>query len=56
MVDDWQVAEYLHAFIEGTVTKPSYGNLDWSKEAASGIGETEVQEEVEAAAAEESTD
>merc|ERR1711954_509839 len=40
-VDDWQVAEYLHCFIEGTVTKPNYANLIWGEEAANSLGEAE---------------
>merc|ERR1711954_318620 len=35
-IDDWQIAEFLHSFIEGTVTKPSYANLIWGVEAAAG--------------------
>merc|ERR1712081_144988 len=52
LVDDWQIAEYLHAFIEGTATKPNYGNLNWTEEAANGLEEAEVQGEEEDVSAE----
>ena len=29
-IDDWQVAEFLFAFLEGTATRPKYENLDWN--------------------------
>merc|ERR1711954_285980 len=28
-IDDWQIAEFIHEFLEGTRTKPRYQNLDW---------------------------
>merc|ERR1712081_32254 len=34
-VDDFQIAEFIHAFLEGTATKPRYQNLNWNLEAAS---------------------
>merc|ERR1712081_43356 len=33
-VDDFQIAEFIHAFLEGTATKPRYQNLNWNLEAA----------------------
>merc|ERR1711954_373276 len=42
-IDDWQVAEFIHAFLEGTITKPKYANLDWIAEAR-----TELTEQVAA--------
>merc|ERR1711954_232978 len=38
-IDDWQVAEFVHAFLEGTATKPKYQNLDWQTEAATNLTE-----------------
>merc|ERR1711954_52541 len=38
-IDDWQVAEFVHAFLEGTATKPKYQNLDWQTEAATDLTE-----------------
>merc|ERR1711954_347471 len=38
-IDDWQVAEFLHEFLEGTRTKPKYTNLDWNREAALALPE-----------------
>merc|ERR1711954_468994 len=38
-IDDWQVAEFVHAFLEGTATKPKYQNLDWQSEAATDLTE-----------------
>merc|ERR1712081_80756 len=38
-IDDWQVAEFVHAFLEGTTTKPRYHNLDWQAEAATDLAE-----------------
>ena len=31
-IDDWQVCEFLWAFLEGTKTTPEYKNLTWEKE------------------------
>merc|ERR1711954_463083 len=28
-IDDWQIAEFLEAFINGTATEPNYGDADW---------------------------
>merc|ERR1711954_261250 len=43
-VDDWQVAEFLHAYLEGTQVAPKYGDLDWEKESESQMnGGTEVE-------------
>merc|ERR1712081_151988 len=33
-VDDFQIAEFIHAFLEGTATKPRYETLNWNLEAA----------------------
>merc|ERR1712112_8890 len=41
-IDDWQVAEFIHAFLEGTITKPKYANLDWLAEARTELTEQEV--------------
>merc|ERR1711954_148169 len=41
-IDDWQVAEFLHTFLEGTITKPKYANLDWLAEARTELTEQEV--------------
>merc|ERR1711954_311780 len=41
-IDDWQVAEVIHEFLEGTRTKPKYTNLDWSREAALTLPEEEA--------------
>merc|ERR1711954_214923 len=38
-IDDWQIAEILHEFLEGTRTKPKYTNLDWNREAALALPE-----------------
>merc|ERR1711954_112184 len=38
-IDDWQVAEFIHAFLEGTATKPRYANLDWQAEARTELTE-----------------
>ena len=38
-VDDFQIAEFIHAFLEGTATKPRYENLNWSLEAGPGFEE-----------------
>merc|ERR1711954_593937 len=40
-IDDWQVAEFIHAFLEGTATKPKYANLDWLAEARTELREQE---------------
>merc|ERR1712081_73072 len=41
-VDDFQIAEFIHAFLEGRATKPCYENLNWNLEAASSFeGESE---------------
>merc|ERR1711954_280913 len=41
-IDDWQVAEFIHAFLEGTITKPKYANLDWIAEARTELTEQEA--------------
>merc|ERR1712081_19437 len=28
-IDDWQIAEFLEAYINGTATEPKYGDADW---------------------------
>merc|ERR1711954_104115 len=38
-IDDWQVAEFIHEFLEGTATKPRYHNLDWQAEVATALSE-----------------
>merc|ERR1711954_555512 len=42
-VDDFQIAEFIHAFLEGTATKPRYENLNWSLEAGPGYEEESGQ-------------
>merc|ERR1712081_102701 len=42
-IDDWQVAEFIHEFLEGTRTKPKYTNLDWSREAALTLPEEDAR-------------
>ena len=32
-VSIWQIAEFLHSFLEGTATTPKYSDLDWEQEA-----------------------
>merc|ERR1711954_205411 len=46
-IDDWQIAEYIHAFLEGTATKPKYTNINWSKDAAPVAEENDPVEEAE---------
>ena len=52
-INDWQICEFLWAFLEGTVTTPNYKNLDWEKEAednpeeSSGVEEEAVEEVAE---------
>merc|ERR1711954_110149 len=41
-IDDWQIAEFIHAFLEGTITKPKYANLDWLAEARTELTEQEA--------------
>merc|ERR1711954_202258 len=36
-VDDFQIAEFIHAFLEGTATKPRYESLNWNLEAGPGF-------------------
>merc|ERR1712081_160520 len=36
-VDDFQIAEFIHAFFEGTATKPRYESLNWNLEAGPGF-------------------
>merc|ERR1711954_464366 len=38
-IDDWQIAEFVHAFLEGTATRPKYQNLDWQSESATDLME-----------------
>merc|ERR1711954_463115 len=45
-IDDWQVQEFVWAFLEGTTTAPNYSNLTW---------ELEKNNESEAAQEEESS-
>merc|ERR1711954_6465 len=49
-VDEWQVQEFVWAFLEGTATTPNYTNLTWELE--DGV-EDEIQIEEEATEAEE---
>merc|ERR1711954_199977 len=35
-INDWQIAEYLHAYLEGTTTVPKNTNMDWRAEAGNG--------------------
>merc|ERR1711954_627990 len=37
-INNWQIAEFIHAFLVGTTTKPKYTNLDWRVEAATTLG------------------
>merc|ERR1712081_108516 len=43
-IDDWQIAEFIHEFLEGTVTKPRYQNLDWQAVVAAAGKEDEIDE------------
>merc|ERR1711954_466115 len=41
-VDDFQIAEFIHAFLEGMATKPRYETLNWNLEAVQSFeGESE---------------
>merc|ERR1711954_8802 len=31
-IDDWQICEFVWAFLEGTKTEPNYQNLTWENE------------------------
>merc|ERR1711954_191199 len=51
-IKDWQICEFLWAFLEGTTTAPNYRNLSWEKESEESSGEAveageEAVEEVE---------
>merc|ERR1711954_480286 len=56
MVDDWQIAEFLHSFIEGSATKPNYANLNRGEEAGKGMEEAEDAGKGEYATLEGSSD
>merc|ERR1711954_167759 len=43
-IDDWQIAEFIHEFLEGTRTKPRYKNLDWQAVVAAARREDEIEE------------
>ena len=44
-VDDFQIAEFIHAFLEGTATKPRYQNLNWNLEGVTNFdGESEERQ------------
>merc|ERR1712081_87677 len=51
-VDDFQIAEFIHAFLEGTATKSRYQNLNWNLEAATDFG-GEAEEELGASSSHE---
>merc|ERR1711954_168100 len=38
-IDDWQIAEFVHAFLEGRATRPKYQNLDCQSESATDLTE-----------------
>merc|ERR1711954_186769 len=40
-IDDWQICEFIWAFLEGTKTEPNYKNLTWENEAQQMEGENE---------------
>ena len=46
-IDDWQICEFLWAFLEGTTTAPNYKNLTWEKQSKEG-SEDAVEEGGEA--------
>merc|ERR1711954_304382 len=53
-INDWQICEFLWAFLKGTTTTPNYKNLSWDKEAAENREESAgVEEEVVEEMAEE---
>merc|ERR1711954_400575 len=43
-IDDWQIAEFTHEFLEGTRTKPRYQNLDWQAVVAAARQEDDIDE------------
>ena len=45
-IDDWQVQEFVWAFLEGTATSPNYTNLTWELEDTN-VLENEVVEIIE---------
>merc|ERR1712081_120832 len=46
-IDDWQVCEFVWAFLEGTKTVPEYKNLTWEQEETTTIEELVAEENEE---------
>merc|ERR1711954_298096 len=43
-IDDWQVCEFVWAFLEGTKTNPKYRNITWENEEELVVQQRESQE------------
>merc|ERR1711954_102541 len=46
-IDDWQIVEFVWAFLEGTKTVPEYKNLTWEQEETTNVDELEAEVEEE---------
>ena len=55
-IDDWQIVEFVWAFLEGTKTVPEYKNLTWEQEETNNVEELEAEVDDEEAVTENDDD